>query len=283
MIATIARKEWKEHRSRYLAYWLLLNAPILLVAVMTSASAEARLPFQGLSDASLLQYLPLTLIETLAVPTLFLFFTSSLAVPMFNRQAESGAMFLLHEQPVSRARYATAKLCVGGLVVVVSVTFAILFAVTLAWLLMLAGGKVSWSGSGAQFWWVFAAALRASVWASLISLGIFAGSAVIAALSPRWWIAALGVIAFTAAMIFGLGDFFDFTPDTIPDGTLSVSVDFQLGASKPWITMNRALAAKEIHAFGAWKPAPLLFALSLTGLFAWLLQWVYQRGDVQQS
>lgn len=281
MIATIARKEWKEHRTRYLAYWLILNAPILLVALMTMVNAEARVPFAGLSDATLLQHLPLTFIEVFAVCTIFLLLTASLAVPMFNREAERGAAFLLHEQPVSRGRYVLAKLVVGGLIVVVSVTFAVLFAVALGWLLMLVSGKVSWAGSGAQFWLVFAAAARCSVWVSLISLGIFSGAAVVAAVAPRWWMAAVGAIVFAVAMIWWFGDYYDFTPDNMVPDSMSVGVDFHFGESKPWITMSRALQEAELRAFGPWKPWPLLAAVALTGLFAWLLRLVYQRGEVR--
>jgi ABC-type transport system involved in multi-copper enzyme maturation permease subunit len=282
LIATIARKEWKEHRTRYLIYWLVLNAPILFAALAATLSAEARLPFAGLSDTTLLQHLPLSLIEALAVPTIFLLVTASLAVPMFNREAERGAEFLLHEQPISRGQYAMAKLAVGGLLVVISVTFAILFAVTLAWVLMLASEKVSWAGSVGHFGLVFAAAARSSVWASLISLGIYAGSALVAALSPRWWIATLGAVVFAAAMLWWFGDYFDFTPDNISPESLSISVNHNFGgpSSKPWIAMNRALLASEVQAFAPWKPLPLLIAAAATGLFASLLRLLYQRGDV---
>lgn len=280
MIATIARKEWKEHRARYLAYWLVLNAPILLFALMIAWSAEARLPFAALSDANLLQHLPLALVEALAVPTLFLFFTGWLAVPMFTREAEAGSVFFLHEQPISRERYVTAKLLVGGLHVVAAVFASILFAVAFAWVLMLMAGKVSWSGSGAHFWVVFAAAFRCSVWAALISLAGFTGAALISAVAPRWWLATLGVIVFIAVAIEVGGDYFDFTPENIAAETLSVNVDFHLGESKPWVTMNRAMHVAEIQAFAPWKPLPLLMAVALTGLFSWLLRLVYQRGDV---
>lgn len=281
MIATIARKEWKEHRARYLAYWLVLNAPILFVAFLTSVSSGARLPFAKLSDATLLQHLPLSLIEALAVPTIFLMVTASLAVPMFNREAERGAMFLLHEQPVSRGRYGLAKLAVGGMMVVGSVTFAILFSVVLAWLLMLVSGKVTWAGSSGHFWLVFAAAMRSSVWVSLISVCIYSGAAVLSALAPRWWIAAIGAVLFAVAMLGWFGDYFDFTPENISPESLSVAVNGSFGAEAvPWITMNRALHPAEVQAFAPWKPLPLLVALAGTAVCAFLLRLVYQRGDV---
>ncbi len=283
MITTIARKEWREHRGRYLAYWLVLNAPILLLALMMAVSQEARVPFAGLTDATLLRHLPLALVESLAVASIFLFVTGYLAVPMFNRQAEAGAVFFLHEQPISRRRYAVAKLVVGGLQVVAAVVFAVLFAVVVAWGLMLAGGKVSWDGSGTYFWLVFAAALRACVWAALLSVAVFTGAALISAVSPRWWMAGVGVLVFVAAGLILSGGLFDFTPDNIGADTLSIGVDFHFGESKPWITMSRALQVDEVRAFAPWKPIPLLVAAGLTLLFSWLLQLVYQRGDVASA
>ncbi len=279
MIATIARKEWREHRGRYLGYWLVLNAPILFVGLMTTVSREARVPFAGLSDANLLQHLPLALAESLAVTTIFLFVTGYLAVPMFNRQAEAGAMFFLHEQPISRGRYAGAKLVVGGAHVVVAVVCAILLAVVVAWGLMLAGGKVSWSGSGAQFWLVLAAALRACVWGALLSLAVFTGGALISAISPRWWMAGLGVLVCVAGALLLSGDLFDFTPNNIAADSLSIGVNFHFGEGPPWITMNRAMLVAEVQGFAPWKPVPLLVAAALTALFSWLLLMVYQRGS----
>ncbi len=281
MITTLARKEWKEHRARYLAYWLALNAPMLLLILALAVSREARVPFAGVTDANLLQHLPLALVVALAASSIFLFVTGYLAVPMFNREAEAGAVFLLHEQPVSRSRYAVAKLLVAGLHVVVAVVFAIVFAVVLSWGLLLAAGKVSWNGSGAHFWLVMGAALRCSVWASLLSLAVFTGSALISALSPRWWIAGAGTLLFIAVGLTFGGGFFDFTPNNVAPESMSIAVNFHFGVSEPWITMNRAAQEAELRAFGPWKPVPLLTAAALTVLFSALLQWVYQRGDVQ--
>ena len=52
MIRAIIWKEWHEHRAKYVAYWLGLNAPLLLVAL------AVQFVVNGLTDFGLLK--PLT-------------------------------------------------------------------------------------------------------------------------------------------------------------------------------------------------------------------------------
>ncbi len=281
MITTIVRKEWREHRAHYVAYWLLLNAPILLIALLVATNQEARVPFRSLTDDNVLQHLPLALTQAYAVSTLYLFFTGSLAIPMFNRDAERGVAFLLHEQPVSRGRFLMTKLAVGVAFVLVSVVFSILFAVAFSWMMMLLSGKVTWAGSSAHFGVVFAAAFRCSLWCVLLSLFSFTSAALLAAISPRWWIALLTVIVFVASLLYFSPEFFDFSPEELSGESISVALNLHYGESKPWVMMSRALRVTEIQSFGLWKPLPLLVLAACTALFAWLLSLVYQRGDVE--
>ena len=80
MIGAIIWKEWREHRAKYIAYWLALNAPILLVALAVGISKTARTPFADLSDGTVLKYLPLALSEPVLLATAFLLVTGFLAV-----------------------------------------------------------------------------------------------------------------------------------------------------------------------------------------------------------
>src|ERR1700680_1141764 len=104
MIRAIIWKEWHEHRWKYVAYWLALNAPILMVALAVGISKAARTPFADLSDSTVLKYLPLALGEPVLLATAFLLVTGFLAVAAFSPEIEDGSLFFVYEQPLSRQR-----------------------------------------------------------------------------------------------------------------------------------------------------------------------------------
>src|ERR1700719_2866389 len=164
MIRAIMWKEWRENRAKYLAYWVALNAPILIVAVAVGISTAARTPFADLSDSTVLKYLPLTLGEPVLVATLFLLVTGFLAMATFSPEIENGSLFFVYEQPVSRQRYVAMKLLLCGFQVVLAACFATLFATAAGYLIMLLSGKVTSAGSSEAFHAVMAAAARAAVW-----------------------------------------------------------------------------------------------------------------------
>src|ERR1700730_8577273 len=168
MIGVIIWKEWREHRGKFIAYWLAINAPILLVALAVGISKTARTPFADLSDSTVLKYLPLALGEPVLLATLFLLVTGCLAVATFSPEIEDGSLFFVYEQPLSRERYVALKLLIGGIHVVLAACFATLFATAAAYAMMLLSGKVMWAGSAAAFYAVFEASARAAVWCSLI-------------------------------------------------------------------------------------------------------------------
>src|SRR5258708_9303707 len=118
MIHAIIWKEWREHRAKYIAYWLAINAPMLLVALAVGISATARTPFADLSDGTVLKYLPLALGEPLLLATAFLLVTGFVAMATFSPEIENGSLFFVYEQPVSRHRYVAMKLLFGGFHVV---------------------------------------------------------------------------------------------------------------------------------------------------------------------
>jgi hypothetical protein len=99
MIHAIIWKEWREHRAKYLAYWIALNAPILIVAVAVGISTAARTPFADLSDSTVLKYLPLTLGEPLLVATVFLLVTGCLAVATFSPRSRMAHCFSCTSSP----------------------------------------------------------------------------------------------------------------------------------------------------------------------------------------
>lgn len=272
MLATIIRKDWHHYRRRAAAYALLLQAPMLALAVLVWISPEARLPFAELNDGNILQHLPLTLAVALAIPTVFQLWTGALAVRLFHRSSQPGTEFLLHEQPISAAQFVTARLWLGLGVVAVSVALAVLLAVAGGWGLMLASGRVSWAGSYESFQMVMAAAGRCCVWCVVLSWLGFTGSALVAAVAPRWWMAAVGMAVFVVTLLLLPGDLFDFTPTTIPSESLSVAVDFHWGVSKPWVAMSRPLTAVELQDFGTWRAGALALAMGLTAVFAGVLR-----------
>src|SRR3984893_18174979 len=124
MIGVIIWKEWREHRGKFIAYWLAINAPILLVALAVGISAAARTPFADLSDSTVLKYLPLTLGEPVLLATAFLLVTGFLAVAAFRQEIEDGSLFFVYEQPLSRQGYVAMKVLIGGIHVALAAFFA---------------------------------------------------------------------------------------------------------------------------------------------------------------
>jgi ABC-type transport system involved in multi-copper enzyme maturation permease subunit len=280
MIGAIIWKEWREHRGKYIAYWLALNAPILLVALATGISATARTPFADLSDSTVLKYLPLALGEPLMLATVFLLVTGCLAVATFSPEIEDGSLFFVYEQPLSRTRYVAMKLLIGGFHVALAACFATLFATAAAYAMMLLGGKVTWAGSAGAFQAVLAASARAAVWCSLISLIVFTGSALVSALSPRWWLAAAGSVGLAVLLVAVAGDFFSFTADIANGDPMSIGMGFSTGNAQ-WVTVSRALHLSEVNSFAHWRALPLLVAVLLTAVFSAVVPQIYARKELK--
>lgn len=279
MIRALIWKEWREHRARYLFYWLTLNTPILLVAIALAVSSGARTPFADLSDATVLKYLPLALGAPLMAATLFLLATGYLAVATFTPEIENRTLLFVSEQPLSRRKYVAVKLLAGGAHVVLAVCFASLFATLAAYGMMLVSGKITPAGSAAAFQAVWAASARAAVWSSLISLMIFSASALASALVPRWWLAA--VISVALAVIFFIYgfDFFSFTAD-IGNETMSISMGLSSGSFQ-WVTVSRPMHLSEVATFAHWRALPLLVATFATAAFSLVIAQVYARKEVR--
>ena len=280
MIYAIMWKEWCEHRAKYLAYWLALNAPILILALAVGISTAARTPFADLSDSTVLKYLPLSLVESLLLATLFLLVTGFLAVATFSPEIEDGSLFFVYEQPLSRKRYVAMKLLIGGIHVVLAACFATLFATAAAYAMMLLGGKVTWAGSATAFNAVLAASARAAVWCSLISLIVFTGSALVSALAPRWWIAAAGSVGIAVLLVILGGDFFSFTADIAQGDPMSIGMGFSTGNAQ-WVTVSRALHLSEVNTFAHWRALPLLIAMLLTAVFSAAIPQIYARKELK--
>jgi ABC-type transport system involved in multi-copper enzyme maturation permease subunit len=280
MIHAIVWKEWREHRAKYLAYWAALNAPILIVALAVGISTAARTPFADLSDSTVLKYLPLALVESLLVATLFLLVTGFLAVATFSPEIEDGSLFFVYEQPLSRKRYVAMKLLIGGIQVVLAACFATLFATAAAYAVMLLSGKVTGAGSAEAFRAVLAASARAAVWCSLISLIVFTGAALISALAPRWWIAAAGAVGIVVLLLAVGGDFFSFTADIAQGEPMSIGMGFSTGNAQ-WVTVSRALHLSEVNTFAHWRPLPLLIAMLLTAIFSAAIPQIYARKELK--
>src|SRR5713226_6962425 len=234
MIRAIIWKEWREHRAKYIAYWLVINAPMLLVALAVGISAAARTPFADLSDSTILKYLPLALGEPVLLATAFLLVTGYLAVATFSPEVEDGSLHFVYEQPVSRQRYVAMKLLIGGFHVAFAACFATLLATAAAYAMMLIGGKVTVAGSVGAFHAVLAASARAAVWCSLISLIVFTGSALVSALAARWWLAAAGSVGITVLLIATGGDFFSFTADIAQGDSMSIGMGLSTGNAQ-WV------------------------------------------------
>jgi ABC-type transport system involved in multi-copper enzyme maturation permease subunit len=279
MIRAVIGKEWREHRSMFLIYWMILNGPVLVLALGLAFSSYARLPFVDLSDATVLKYLPAALVEGFLLTTLFLFVSGYLAVCMFSADIEDGALFFVHEQPISRKWYVSLKLLAGALQIVGAVVFSILFAAVAVWLLMLASGKVTRAGSAGTFLQVLGAGLRMAGWCSLISLATFTWSALIASLAPRRWMAALGSVLITGTAIYWGADFFSFFPDVAAD-SITIGMSFGTG-NNPWLNLTGALRESELLAFAKWKALPLSVLASLTAAFSVMIGVVYQRREIR--
>jgi ABC-type transport system involved in multi-copper enzyme maturation permease subunit len=280
MIRAIIWKEWHEHRAKYVAYWLALNAPLLLVALAVGISAVARTPFADLSDSTVLKYLPLALGEPLLLATAFLLVTGCLAVATFSPEIEDGSLFFVYEQPLSRNRYVAMKLLIGGFHVVLAACFATLFATAAAYAMMLLGAKVTWAGSAGAFYAVLAASARAAVWCSLISLIVFTGSALVSALAPRWWMAAAGSVGIMVLLIAVGGDFFSFTADIAQGEPMSIGMGLSTGNAQ-WVTVSRALHLSEVNTFAHWRALPLLIAVLLTAMFSAAIPQLYARKELK--
>ncbi len=278
MIRAIFWKEWREHRWKYAGYWLVLNSPLLLVALAVALSAGARAPFGDLSDGAALKYLGVAVVgESGLLATIFLVVTGFLAVATFRPELEDSSVFFVYEQPLSRGRYVALKLLNGALHTVLAVTFAALFAPLAAYALMLLGGKVTAAGSAGTLAVVMAAAARAAVWCSLISLAAFTGSALVATLLPRWWLTTAGSVLLIVLFSIAGGNFFDFVEPAFDaaEGTLTVGVAF---GSPQWLTVSRAIP---LHGFAPWRALPLVTALLLAAAFAVATGLLYTRKQLR--
>jgi ABC-type transport system involved in multi-copper enzyme maturation permease subunit len=262
------------------AYWLALNAPLLLVALAVGINAAARTPFADLSDSTVLKYLPLALGEPLLLATAFLLVTGCLAVATFSPEIEDGSLFFVYEQPLSRNRYVAMKLLIGGFHVVLAACFATLFATAAAYAMMLLGAKVTWAGSAGAFYAVLAASARAAVWCSLISLIVFTGSALVSALAPRWWMAAAGSVGIMVLLIAVGGDFFSFTADIAQGEPMTIGMGLSTGNAQ-WVTVSRALHLSEVNTFAHWRALPLLIAVLLTAMFSAAIPQLYARKELK--
>jgi ABC-type transport system involved in multi-copper enzyme maturation permease subunit len=277
MIRAILWKEWCEHRWKYASYWLVLNCPILIVALSVAFNTGARAPFGELSNSTALKYLDVAMVaESFLLVTLFLMATALLAVATFRPELEDGSLFFLFEQPLPRRRYAALKFLNSALHVVLASVSAVFFGPLLGYALMLASGKVTLAGSMGTFGALFAAGARASVWCSLISLAIFAGCALVSALVPRWWLATVGSILLVVLLVTAGSDFFDFIQpsfDALQEGSISVGF-----GSAEWLKVSGPLP---MHAFAPLRALPLLAALLFTTLAVAATGFLYTRKELK--
>ena len=279
MIRALLWKEWHEMRARYLLYWLALNAPIVVVSIWMAFSTTARAPFAGLSDATILKYLPIALLEPFLISTVYLLAAGYLGVTTFRPEIEDRSLLFVSEQPVSRRRYVAIKLLFGGLQVALAVWFATVLALSGAYALMLASHRVTLAGSSGIFRAMLAAGLQSAVWSSLVSLIVFTGSALAAALAPRWWMAALGSIALIVGTVLIELNYVDFIP--LPANSEPMSFSMNFGSNNPqWVTLSRPLHLDELASFGQWHAWPQLAALLLMVVFAVLVTQVYARKEL---
>jgi hypothetical protein len=280
MIRAILWKEWREHRAKYLAYWVVLNAPILLVAFAVAVSTAARTPFADLSNSTVLKYLPLALAEPLLLSTAFLTVTGLLAVATFYPELEDRSVFFVYEQPVPRTRYVAIKVLIGGFHVACATFFATVFAAVAAYGILLASGKVTVAGSSEALRVVMAASLRGAMWCALISLVAFTLSALVSAVAPRAWLAAVGSVAVTILLIVVGHNYFDYTSD-IPDGeSASVNMGFSSGSSQ-WLTVSRPMTLPEVAGFAHWRTKPFWFAVLLAIVLCFAIAQVYRRKELR--
>ncbi len=281
MIRNIFWKEWRENRWKYATLWLVLNAPLLMLALLIGLVPGSRAPFADLRDQTVMKYLPLALGESFLVTYIFLLATAFVAVATFRPEE---AMFFVFEQSVPRRRYAAVKLLNGAAHVAAAVCVAILLAPAAVYGMMLLSGKVTIAGSAAAFGEVMRAAARATFWCALVSVAAFAGATLISALSARWWLAAVCAIVFIVGFgslvhsdnkWFGEDNFFEITPS--PEGkTLSVSVNFP---KAEWLTVSDILPLAPW--FGKWKPLPVLSTSLILAVFSAGVALVYQRKELK--
>jgi hypothetical protein len=135
------------------------------------------------------------------------------------------------------------------------------------------------AGSEAAFLGVLAASARAAVWSSLISLIVFTGSALAAALAPRWWLAAAGSVAITVLLLAFGSAFFNFAADIADGDPMSISMGFSSGSSQ-WVTVSRPLHLGEVATFAQWRMLPLLVAVLLTAAFSVVIAQIYGRKEI---
>ena len=281
MIRAIVWKEWRENRWKYITLWLVFNAPILLLALALALIPGARMPFADLTNRTIMKYLPLALGESYLVATGFLLATALVAIATFLPDVTE-KVFFLFEQPLSRRQYVGAKLLNGWVHVALAVCCAILLAPAAVYAMMLIGGRVTLSGTGAVFVAIFGAAARALAWCSLVSLIVFTGSALIAVLVRRWW------LAFTCSLVFlvlfgrfvlGKSPFFsgdDFFNMIAGDKTMSVSANCCNGA---WLNVTDTFPMPT--AFAPWHWLPVLSATALIAIFSVGLALVYGRRELK--
>lgn len=278
MIRAIFWKEWREHRWKYISYWLALHAPLILFTLAVGLSAGGRAPFADLSDALVTKYLPLALVQSIFSVTIFLLVTAYLAVATFGPEIEDGSLFFIYEQPVSRRQYVLIKLLNGAFQVVLATCSAILLLPVAAYVMMLLSGKVTMAGSSGTFALVMAAAGRSAVWCSLAALVAFMASVLIAALIPRWWLAAVCSVLITAGGVYAAPDSASFFPNNTE--SMSVGMSLSTGNSQ-WITISRAVTAAELKSFAPWNPWPLLIAALLTAAFCAAIVLLYERKQLR--
>jgi hypothetical protein len=281
MIREIIWKEWRENRWKYVSLWLVFNAPILILALALALSSTARAPFVDLSDQTVMKYLPLALGEGFMVTSIFLLATALVAVATFLSELDY-KVFFVFEQAVPRRRYAVAKMFNGALQVGVAVCVAILLAPAAVYGMMLMGGKATLAGSGAAFSAVMAASARTLPLCCLFSLVAFVGSALIAVVVRRWW------VAMTAAALFVLGfayvawnenPFFkldDFFEAVAPGKTMSVSAGLGSGA---WLKVSDVFPMPT--GFAMWHWQPIATTAALIALFSVGLTAVYNRKELK--
>jgi hypothetical protein len=188
------------------------------------------------------------------------------------------------EQPVSRTWYAAVKLLNGAAHAALAALAAVLLAPIVFYALMLASGKVSTAGSWPNFAGIFGEALRAAPWCSLVSAAAFAGAALISAVSPRWWLAAVGGIVLAVALgnvvmgdspwVGGAG-FFELIP-TVENRTMSVSVSFP---SPQWLVVSDVLPMP--NTFARWRWSQPLLAMAMLAACCIGLAAVYRRKELK--
>jgi len=277
MIRAAFWKEWREHRLKYGAYWLALNLPILIPALCIAVNKGARAPFADLSNATAMKYLGLAMVaECYAVVTIFMLATGFLAAATFSPEQEDRSVFFLFEQPMERWRYPACKLLHGLLQVGTAIVFAVLFAPFLAWVLMLAGGRVTLAGSLGTMQTVMLAGLRGALSCWLISAVIFAACALITSIWPRWWIAIVGVVVWVIAFWVTVWSFFDLLSPSFENmGNGSVG----LGAGSPqWLTITYSFP---LSGFPAWKLLPTAAALAAIAILGGVSNWIISRRELK--